>query len=417
MRLVGLKQVGTSDGRPIYFFPRGRMKITVAGHVCLDTLCTAPPGINIHESTSSFMKPEDLIMSSYLARHGMTMDDVIKQIPEQIWRERAISKGGPAGSAAQAIHQFDPKTQVNFVGCRGNDDNGVWLEKHFQKHRMSTRRLMEIPGEPTGYTLAREQQRKIGEPLRNFILEIGANNALTKDSFIQADFQGAGAFHVGGNFLVPNLDLVKIFTRAARIRSLQTSLDTVFDPLSLDPDCPPGKSWFLPDLKEVLDILTMDLEEAQGISKFIAPHEEMPDETRADAILYHFYRLGYGSVVIKMGALGSKGYVKQSDSRDVFCFMPISDIAKNFPPEEKFPTGAGDIYSGVLVDCLARGLNLPISMALATAAAGFKLKHRGGELGQPGDYFEKVLKYYHALIKQENVIQSAGILPEFAVEE
>lgn len=398
-----LQPAALSGNRPAILFPPQKIKGSVIGHICTDRIYTLPskdPHFKLPGKPAEFLVTTEWLKGTA----GLTPDQVIHNIPKSARQSPIIRKGGPAASAAQAIHQFDPNTQVTFVGYRGNDHLGKWLLEHFKKHGMAANRLMIGHGTPTGFTLVRELQSK--PPLRNFILEIGANRALTANSLQDSDFK-IDFFHIGGNFLCPNLNLVEVCKTAHSKGVPFISLDTVADPLD---------QWRLPELADQLDLLMMDLQEAQKIS----------GQQEPENILEHFRGLGYPAVVIKMGAEGSYGYAANSrllyDRPGVFR-MPISRLIQCLPDENKSPTGTGDIYSGVLVDCIARGLNLPTAMAMATAAAGFKLLNKGGELGPPlknderDRYLRGIIYIYNSLIRQPDVEKAVGILPEFFLSE
>jgi sugar/nucleoside kinase (ribokinase family) len=356
---------------------------TVSGHLCVDTLYKATVGQDFPKIPG--LPKEGLILGSQLwSLSSLKLRDMI---PTALRKDVKMSKGGPGGSAAQAIVQFDEGTCVRPVFYIGHDKLGDFLKEHFKQHGLAWRQLrLSKEKNQTSETAARERAGQ--NAFRDFIHEIGANYELTAKSFRRGDFLRKAFFHIGGNFLCPNLDLLKVFRMAKRVNPrIQTSLDTVFDFTG---------GWCLPEgLQEVLDVLTMDLLEAGSIAGIKVDKKKFSEDTAA-RILNHFMEMGFRTVVIKLGKQGSIGCEAGLGA----IRMPVCDVVDYAQPDLRFTTGSGDVFSGVLVDCLARGLDLDISMGLATAAANFKLKHRGGELGIPGNYFRGIVEYYNALAAQ-----------------
>ncbi|MFA5105261.1 MAG: carbohydrate kinase family protein [Candidatus Margulisiibacteriota bacterium] len=338
------------------------------------------------------------MMFSQLQAKGIALDMVVAGLPDRVRQDVVMKAGGPARSAAQGMMQFDENASVSWIGIVGQDEVGDWLYSHNQEYGMSMDRTIRTGKLGTSQTIGREQQGD--NPWRNFIHDIGTNALLRAEELPDEDFD-ADLFHVGGNFLCPNLDLEIAFSRARQHKAV-TSLDTVFDP---DGKWLLGGSKGIQSLVPVLDVLIMDLEEAQNISR---TKDEAPEMT-----LDFFRKSGFPITVIKMGKHGSIGYANGSrtipDQQTIT--MPISEFIAAQPEDKKFPTGTGDIYAGLLALLLTRGIGLPVAMAMATSGAGLCLLQRGGELGAPGNHMQEVLDLYNRLIEQGNVLGSIGILP------
>jgi len=428
--LTGLTIRSATQNSPLQFrFPRQKQTGRYIGHGCIDTLCTARPE-EIIPAIKGLPK-EGLVMGSQLKKMGIDLETVRAQLPQRVRDEAVLRPGGPARTAAQAAHQADPNSHITYIGFRGFDELGDWYEQHFVDRGMDVSRLMKTRDYPTSETLAREQQGK--DPWRNFIQEIGANYALTLPTLTENDLK-ADYVHIGGNFLVPGLDLIGTFTKA-KMNGAMTSLDTVFDPigrwkladshkfrgfdrflafvnrnLNKNNWNAPLNTYFFGRLAACLDVLTMDRGEAEAIA---GTKGETPEET-----LEFFKKAGFPACVIKLGSEGSIGY---STGKGDFIGehpvvrMPISDYIADFPEEAKFPTGTGDVYSGLLPVLLRRGVPLPVAMAFATSGAGLSLLQKGGELGAPGNHLAEILDIYNRMIEQASVINTVGYLPRLTL--
>ena len=212
---------------------------------------------------------------------------------------------------------------VAIVGKVGDDTFGDFVVTLLEERGLDTRGVLRDPAAPTSATVVLVDRE--GE--RSFLHLSGANSRLRVEELSADDLFGGRALHVAGALVMTALDGTPTagLLAEARQRGVFTSLDTVYDATGRwERVCP-----CLPHL----DLLTVSLAEAQGISG-----EREPASAAA-----WFRDRGVAEVAVKLGSDG--------------CYVAGAEFAGDVPTipvRAVNGTGAGDAFAaGALYGRLA----------------------------------------------------------------
>ncbi len=262
--------------------------------------------------------------------------------------EIALRGGGCALNTATGLARLGVSVLV--VGKVGEDTMGDFVIGLLAERGLDTRGVLRDPAVPTSATVVLVD--RAGE--RSFLHLPGANGVLSADELPLDRLFAARALHVAGALVMPLLDGIPTagLLEEARRRDMHTSLDTVFDATGhwerVEP-CLPH-----------LDLLTVSLSEAQGISGQRDP---------ASAAAW-FRDRGVREVALKLGSEGC--YVAGTDFEG-----PVG----GFPARVIDSTGAGDAFAaGILCGKLA-GRPLVDAARLANAAGALATTALGATEG------------------------------------
>ena len=247
----------------------------------------------------------------------------------------SLHGGGCALNTATGLTRLGLSVAV--VGKVGQDTFGDFLLGLLDERGLDTRGVLRDPTVPTSATVVLVD--RAGE--RSFLHLPGANGALSAEELPLVGVFAGRALHVAGALVMPALDGAPTarLLAAARRRGVRTSLDTVYDAT--------GRWERIEPCLPYLDLLTVSLAEAQGISG-----EREPASAAA-----WFRDRGVAEVALKLGADGC--YVAGAEFEGEVPAFPVHAIDG---------TGAGDAFAaGVLYGRLA-GWPLADAARLANAA-------------------------------------------------
>ena len=247
----------------------------------------------------------------------------------------SLHGGGCALNTATGLARLGLAVAV--VGKVGEDTFGDFVVGLLDERGLNRRGVLRDPTVPTSATVVLVD--RAGE--RSFLHLPGANGALSAEELPMDGVFAGRALHVAGALVMPALDGAPTagLLAEARRRGVRTSLDTVYDAT--------GRWERIEPCLPYLDLLTVSLAEAQGISG-----EREPASAAA-----WFRDRGVAEVALKLGADG--------------CYVAGAEFEGEvpaFPVHALDGTGAGDAFAaGVLYGRLA-GWPLADAARLANAA-------------------------------------------------
>ena len=249
--------------------------------------------------------------------------------------EVSLHGGGCALNTATGLARFGLSVAV--VGKVGEDTFGDFVVGLLDERGLDTQGVLRDPAVPTSATVVLVD--RAGE--RSFLHLPGANGALSAEELALDSVCGGRALHVAGALVMSALDGAPTagLLAEARRRGVRTSLDTVYDAT--------GRWERVEPCLTHLDLLTVSLAEAQGISG-----ERKPASAAA-----WFRDRGVAEVALKLGPDGC--YVAGAEFEGEVPAFPVRAVDG---------TGAGDAFAaGILYGRLA-GWPLVDAARLANAA-------------------------------------------------
>ncbi len=265
-----------------------------------------------------------------------------------------IQLGGKGlNQAAAALKMGVP---VSMLGCIGNDAFAVMAKEYLQKIGLDMQYIKSVD-DITG--------------VANIFVNQRGDNMIAVNSGANAHLATADIDRASNAFSDSELLLVQ----------LETPLNTVIHALKkarsehkitlLNPA--PADKAILSELS-LVDIITPNETEAELLTG-IYPDNQANAKRAADAL----HELGVKSVVITMG---EKGYFVSSEGKSAFKTPIKVDVVD--------PTGAGDVFNGVLAAFLANGHNLFKAASYAAIAASLSVSRASAQGAAPS--LEEVLQ-------------------------
>jgi sugar/nucleoside kinase (ribokinase family) len=274
---------------------------------------------------------------------GNTVADVVARTVDDVPRTGSLHPetvqyfaGGCGNNVAMVLARLGAK--VSLAACVGQDVFGDVLLAQWQKAGINTTYVSRHPTEPTGVTIVLVDSA--GE--RRFISTPAANRFLTSEHLPSTLPDDLFAIHIAGFFTMPGIEggvLIPLLEQA-RAKGILTLLDPVGGSAR-------ERREELLRLLPYLDIVLVNEDEG----------EKVTGETDADAIAAVLLARGVGSVITKLGAIGSRVYGKRG----------MLDIPA-YAATTIDTTGAGDAYIATLLASLARGDDFQTATRWASAA-------------------------------------------------
>jgi sugar/nucleoside kinase (ribokinase family) len=259
---------------------------------------------------------------------GILVTDVIARPVDELphgalslMDEVSLHGGGCALNTATGLGRFG--LSVTVVGKVGADTFGDFVVGLLEQRGLDARGVLRDPTASTSATVVLVDQA--GE--RSFLHLPGANGTLSASELEPAVVYAGRSLHIAGALVMPALDgapTAALLAEAQR-RSIHTSLDTVYDAT--------GRWERVEPCLPHLDLLTMTLTEAQGVS----------GEREAANAADWLRQRGVEEVALTLGPAGS--YVAGVGFEGHVAAFPVQAIDG---------TGAGDAFAaGMLYGRLA----------------------------------------------------------------
>jgi sugar/nucleoside kinase (ribokinase family) len=241
----------------------------------------------------------------------------------------SLYSGGCASNAAIDLAKLGAGAAI--VGMVGRDGFGGFLKSELQKYGVDTRGLRESGEASTSASVAMIDG--CGE--RSFLHSYGANGVFRERDVDYSVIDESRIVFVAGCMLMPSFDGEDCATvlEYSREHGKITALDTAWDDKG---------RWMktLAPCMNYIDYFMPSINEAQLLSG-----KETPRECAEE-----FFKMGVGSVVIK---LGSDGCYYQKSISDEGVFVPTY---KSFAAVDT--TGAGDSFCAGFLFGLSRGMDI-----------------------------------------------------------
>lgn len=287
---------------------------------------------------------------------GVLVADVIVH-PVDAWPQRGrltlvdgieLRSGGLAHTTGVTLAKLGVSTAV--VGRVGDDPFGEFLVDVLREHGIEAH-VLRSPSVSTSATVV----AVAGNGERSFLHLVGANGTLTGDDVDDALLMRTKILHLGGYFILPELDGPPAAAMLSRARRLgcRTSLDTAWDARG---------RWMnaLAPCLPHLDIVFGNREELAHVAGSEDPHR-IAARLRAE---------GTGTVAVKMGEEGA--YVEGPEWRG---------YVRAFEVDVVDTTGAGDAFCGGFLAVHLRGWDLESTTRFANAVGAMCVTAVGGSAG------------------------------------
>ncbi|HWR54775.1 MAG TPA: carbohydrate kinase family protein [Bryobacteraceae bacterium] len=282
-------------------------------------------------------------------------DILVRPVEDLVWnRTRWVDSidtamGGNGANTAIAAALLG--VPVRLIAPVGNDDFGQRALEPLRAAGVDLSLLRRVEAAtPTTVVLVRAN----GD--RMFLHQPGASTDAFAEplEFPSSISRGAGYFHLGNPFALPNMRGNAAATmRNARLAGLVASLDTGWD----------SRGRWLQDLGGALphtDLLFVNEDEALHLSG-CAGYRDAAMRLR---------ELGASTVIVKRGASGCAVFGEACEFE-----------TPAFAVEAVDTTGAGDCFAGGYLAALARGASQPEAARIANAAGALNVQHMGAIKG------------------------------------
>lgn len=279
------------------------------------------------------------------------VDRVDYSLDTQRVEDFRLAGGGDAMNTAVDLAKLG--SSVAFCGKVGADGFGRFLLERLEALGVDTKGVAMDGESATSNCLC--LINRAGE--RCFFYYGGANDRMRQESVTESMLRGARALHVGGTYLLPQMDGAGTaeLLRRARAAGCSTSMDVTWDPSGrwesvLEP-CYPHLGLFMPSINEARRIAGRD---------------------DPEAIAGHFLARGVSVAVVKLGGRGCYvGSAEESFYGGVFAVEPVDT------------TGAGDAFAAGFLHARLLGLGLRQCAKWGAAAAARAIGEVGATEGVP----------------------------------
>ncbi|PHS28344.1 MAG: ribokinase [Robiginitomaculum sp.] len=250
----------------------------------------------------------------------------------------------------QAIAAARAGAQTTMIGCVGTDSIGDKAIAYAKDNGLDLAGLKRVSHTMTG--TAGILVNNAGENM--IVVSTGANACLTTD-----DLHTHADLITGADIVITQLEIPADTVRAALNIAAKARVRTLFNPAPATPEAA--------DLIAYADIISPNESETHIITG-IYPH----DETSASQAARALCALGAKDVLITMGEAGY--YVFSQGQSEYFTAFKVNAVD---------PTGAGDVFNGVLAKVLAGHGSLSDAARFASAAAALSVLRAGAEGAAP----------------------------------
>ncbi len=293
-------------------------------------------------------KPKVIVVGSINCDLSFFMQGFPARNETILARHSLLTTGGKGLN--QAVTAARAGADTHIIGCVGEDSFGQTAKTYARQQDVDISAVNSVADAPTG-----RAGIFVTEAGENMIaVSPGANAKLTPDDIIANADLIKTADIVMAQLEVPAEVVCTAFEIAGK-----AGVKTLLNPAPATPEAK--------NLIKLADIISPNETETEIITG-IFPHDT--DTARAAALcLCH---LGARHVVITMGARGY--YVFTNGSGTLFAAFVVKAID---------PTGAGDVFNGVLARALATGHSLEDAANIASAAGAICVTRQGAQGAAP----------------------------------
>jgi len=259
------------------------------------------------------------------------VDSIPQEGREVLAKERCILAGGSTTTFACWSSRMGMK--VAFIGKLGKDLWGKKAKKILEKAGVNTKQVIFSSWEKTGLTVC------LSGKDRSFISYPGTNATICKEEIDFSSFSQARHLHLGGFFL---------------LRNLQPAMEAIFEiakkryrmSISLDPGWDPREKWkYLPNLLHYIDVLILNEKELMALTKRYTLKESL--QTLSGSCRW---------IVVKRGNKGALAWNGRKRIRE-----------ESFKVKTVDTTSGGDSFDAGLIYGWLRGLPMKDCLILGNA--------------------------------------------------
>ena len=254
--------------------------------------------------------------------------------------------GGSAANVASGLARLGQR--VGFVGKMGDDENGQYLLRAFEREGVDARRVVVEAGQPTATCFV-----AVDDGGERLIFALPGASIIERVTELDLTYVSAGrALYVG-----PTCAEVAI----AVVAATRESGGTVF--------YAPGGGWGQGGLEDIRPILSV-------VDVLLVSHAEAAVLTGRASLPEAVRLLSQEGPPVIVVTLGKQGALVLTDGLAAQCpAFPVADVRDS--------TGAGDAFAAGLVAGFLEGLDWEASARLGSAVAAFKIQHIGARSGLP----------------------------------
>jgi sugar/nucleoside kinase (ribokinase family) len=294
---------------------------------------------------------DDAFLKAHVAGDigGMVLvdDSDIERLLARLGGAAAMAPGGSAANAVLGATKLGLRT--TFLGMTGTDKTGEDYRSNFTAAGGDGSRFKRT-NVPHGRCLS----LVTADGQRTMRTHLGAAMTLSPDAVNVDDFRGAKHAHIEG-YLLFNPALAQKVADTARAAGCTLSLElSSFEVVNV------ARDWILAQLKQGVDIVFANEDEAKALFQKDAPYETHAREIAAFG----------GIAAVKIGKDGA--WVARGSELHRIDPVKVDRVADT--------TGAGDAWAGGFLYGHLRGKSLPASGALGSALGAECVQHLGAAI-------------------------------------
>jgi ribokinase len=259
-----------------------------------------------------------------------------------------MNPGGKGANQAVAVARLGG--DATFISKVGNDIFGKQSSQLFDEEGIDTKNLLSDNESPSGVALITVDE--LGE--NSIVVASGANAKLTSQDVLNSTTSISDAEIILIQLEIP-LETVKFAVEYAASQGIKVILN------------PAPASKHLPDIYEMIDIITPNATEAEILTGVHVINIETAKKA-AEALLNH----GVKNVVITLGKLGA--LILQNNNFEIIP-APVVEAVDT--------TAAGDVFNGALAVAIAEGKDLSTAVKFACEAASITVTRMGAQSSIP----------------------------------
>ncbi|MBT7980937.1 MAG: ribokinase [Akkermansiaceae bacterium] len=285
-----------------------------------------------------------LVIGSLIVDNTLYVEKIPKAGETTIAKSSLSSLGGKG--ANQAIAARLAGAQVNFIGCVGDDSEGILYKNHLKDHKISSSSIITSDREPTGSAFISVDAG--GE--NSIVVNPGANHSLTPEHLDKHINLFKKSKIILLQLEIP-METMRYACRLARANGLMILINpSPWNPAFSTDEFP-------------YDVLILNEIEAAQIS----------GTSNMTKSLESFRNFGLDMVVITQG------------SEPTLFMSQSGEVMKLMPPVVKVTdtVGAGDAFTGALAASLLEGKTFSESIHLANTAGAISVTKAGAQGATP----------------------------------
>lgn len=275
-------------------------------------------------------------------------------------RNASLTVGGKGLN--QAVAAKIAGGEINFIAAIGHDAFGDMAQSYLTQNKINTQYVKIIDGVASGIASIVVSEK--GDNM--IVVATGANDHLNPN-----DIMAHKAIIQSGRIVIVQMEIPLETVRTVLLLAHEAGVTSILNPA-------PG-SLAARELLKLADFITPNETETDEIVG-IYPQDAQSARLACEKLRQH----GSKNIIITMG---KEGYYIAINGQE--------SLENPFPVDAIDPTGAGDVFNGVLASALARGMGAFPSAHYAAAAAALSVMKPGAQEAAPSwTEIEKFIQDY-----------------------